>query len=876
MKLGDFSPKDLVKVKFMSAMLDGSMRVLLTMSELVPPGAVSNKLGPIADDELPCHYRSTTESKGYDYDRVLHSLPEFKNPGNVRVFTKALLISTVDDDSRVEEGDAVGEAVEKSNSSTTTAGASTKHAKELRESLPRHRSHASFMRGLNGLVYPQKEMAFALAKAQYGKWALESVSKGVDEFKAGNTTAAMLSLNRALSIDADNVEGLVARGVCQASSNFLRKAIEDFEKALGINPHHHNAKKFLSETLMAYGGMLTERGELDKAKEIYTKVIQLKPKDQGGGDEDDDPRDRIAKIDRRDVDESSSARRKSLSTPGMRSDMSPRSRDGVASSPGERRRSGKSSRGEEEGDGGGEGGSARRDETASPQKANANDDMQIIYEKYDLVGDSLDGSRGKKEDLDKRQKEDEKKTTPPPAQKTPPKQERDEDNANEKPRSARKNGRSRSRSRSKSRSRRQSRGKQSYSRSRKSKSRSQSRRRSKSSSHSISRRRSKSGSRDRRARSSERGQRSRSRSGGSRSASRKGKTSASRSDLNRTSGSISRRDRRSGSKSRRSRSGSKRGERSGSRRGQRSRSGSEKDGRSKSDRRKSGSNERSSTRQKNASKNGKDSKKEEVCGPLPPPEDVKLPENAQQQQHPESCNCWRCFERRNGIPPEELELEKIDRLKRKSLGEEKEVTADTKADTASTSGREAKVVPKGRQNGESSSKTSVNEAKKSEDKSGKVWVEKKSEKKRASSSSSSTSSSSSSSSSRQKRRKSGGGKNKSISSSGKRDSSSAKNGSWQSRRTKKNQNGKNPGNEKKGDSGKKSIITPTKGSAANPPEKQNKALLEMESFLQTLKNNKQKGIAGTATEKVSGSGSRSGGGPVIRRTFKDPLTDLTK
>ena len=40
MKLGDFSPKDLVKVKYMSALLDGSLRLLVTMGELVAPGAV--------------------------------------------------------------------------------------------------------------------------------------------------------------------------------------------------------------------------------------------------------------------------------------------------------------------------------------------------------------------------------------------------------------------------------------------------------------------------------------------------------------------------------------------------------------------------------------------------------------------------------------------------------------------------------------------------------------------------------------------------------------------------------------------------------------------------------------------------------------------
>jgi len=39
-----------------------------------------------------------------------------------------------------------------------------------------------------------------------------SVANGVDQFKHGRLTEAMQMFNKALQIDADNVEALVARG----------------------------------------------------------------------------------------------------------------------------------------------------------------------------------------------------------------------------------------------------------------------------------------------------------------------------------------------------------------------------------------------------------------------------------------------------------------------------------------------------------------------------------------------------------------------------------------------------------------------------------------------------------------------------------------
>lgn len=60
--------------------------------------------------------------------------------------------------------------------------------------------------------FPETDYAVELRQVQAAKWAFRSVADGIDHFKAGRHSEAFQSLNRALSIDPSNIEGLVARG----------------------------------------------------------------------------------------------------------------------------------------------------------------------------------------------------------------------------------------------------------------------------------------------------------------------------------------------------------------------------------------------------------------------------------------------------------------------------------------------------------------------------------------------------------------------------------------------------------------------------------------------------------------------------------------
>ncbi|XP_022193411.2 tetratricopeptide repeat protein 14 homolog isoform X3 [Nilaparvata lugens] len=125
--------------------------------------------------------------------------------------------------------------------------------------------------------FPESEFASELRQVQASRWAHRNVADGIEHFKAKRHSDAFQCLNQALRMDPRNIEGLVARGALHANSCSFKKAIEDFETALKLNPSHQNARKYLGETLVAYGRSFEEENKMDEAIKAYESCLAILP-----------------------------------------------------------------------------------------------------------------------------------------------------------------------------------------------------------------------------------------------------------------------------------------------------------------------------------------------------------------------------------------------------------------------------------------------------------------------------------------------------------------------------------------------------------------------------------------------------------------------
>ncbi|XP_023675731.2 tetratricopeptide repeat protein 14 [Paramormyrops kingsleyae] len=192
------------------------------------------KLGVISREDLPLHYcrgLKVANSTSEIYEKVLGDSLGFSNPTSVEFLLGKLGIS---------------------------------------ETQP-----PSLMRGLQCKHFSEEDYGTSIRKKQSASWALKCVKIGVDHFKAGRHVEAMNEYNKALEIDVDNVEALVARGALYATKGSLVKAMDDFELALKSCPTHRNAKKYLCQTLVERGGQLEEEEKLVTAEGLYRKALAL-------------------------------------------------------------------------------------------------------------------------------------------------------------------------------------------------------------------------------------------------------------------------------------------------------------------------------------------------------------------------------------------------------------------------------------------------------------------------------------------------------------------------------------------------------------------------------------------------------------------------
>ncbi|XP_055685400.1 tetratricopeptide repeat protein 14 homolog [Lutzomyia longipalpis] len=188
--------------------------------------------GLVTSEQFPDFYKITSEKKNFTFEEILQSSPSFKNPYSDEYLFESVGLSP--------------------------------------------REHYSIMSSLRGR-FPQQEYSNELRQVQASKWAFRSVAEGIEHFKVGRHSEAFQCLNKALNIDPRNVEGLVARGALYANSGSFKKAVDDFETALKLNPSHANARKYMGETLVALGRSYEEENKLEEARKAYQDCLVIIP-----------------------------------------------------------------------------------------------------------------------------------------------------------------------------------------------------------------------------------------------------------------------------------------------------------------------------------------------------------------------------------------------------------------------------------------------------------------------------------------------------------------------------------------------------------------------------------------------------------------------
>ncbi|XP_054746912.1 tetratricopeptide repeat protein 14 homolog [Anastrepha obliqua] len=224
-----FNKNDIVRCEVLETSIDAE-RIYLSLDSIHE----KNKgvtLGVVTQAELPKFYRQIDQNKVKSFEEYMLNSKEFLNPNYDTLYE----INGLD----------------------------------VKETF-------TFMSSLK-YPFPRDGYAKELRCTQASKWAFRSVAEGIEHFKNGNHVEAFQCLNKALSIDPRNVEGLVARGALYANKGSFLKAVDDFEKALKLNAYHVNARKYMGETLVALGRRYEDENRIKDATKAYQDCLNIIP-----------------------------------------------------------------------------------------------------------------------------------------------------------------------------------------------------------------------------------------------------------------------------------------------------------------------------------------------------------------------------------------------------------------------------------------------------------------------------------------------------------------------------------------------------------------------------------------------------------------------
>jgi len=114
-----------------------------------------------------------------------------------------------------------------------------------------------------------------LRREQTLKLAMTHVVKGAELTREAKFFEAIQCFNKALAVDETCADAYVGRGAASAGNRNFPSALQDFDRALELNPEHNNARRYKIDVLLAHARDLEKEKSIEESEQNYRAVLKL-------------------------------------------------------------------------------------------------------------------------------------------------------------------------------------------------------------------------------------------------------------------------------------------------------------------------------------------------------------------------------------------------------------------------------------------------------------------------------------------------------------------------------------------------------------------------------------------------------------------------
>lgn len=137
------------------------------------------------------------------------------------------------------------------------------------------------MKLMNWLIVVLVFLQTVPSQAQSSAPARQLAKKGTALMSKNQVDAAIESFTRAIELSPNYAEAYVQRGLAKRARGDLEGSIQDYEKAVSIDPKSIVGNRFVAQAYSNRGFIKMNALEVDTAIEDFTKAININPNEDG-------------------------------------------------------------------------------------------------------------------------------------------------------------------------------------------------------------------------------------------------------------------------------------------------------------------------------------------------------------------------------------------------------------------------------------------------------------------------------------------------------------------------------------------------------------------------------------------------------------------